>query len=88
MLSVVGIRSEAWPVTELSGEHEVAMALGRGLTWGQGSLLCTCWDIHKVPGGSSLGQTAPRQAKKSRKGVLFSPSFYLLYIVLKKKKMQ
>lgn len=40
--------SEVWPGTKLSGGHKAAVALGRGLTWRQGSLLCSYWEIYKV----------------------------------------
>lgn len=51
MPSMVRVSPEAWPGTELSGEHAAAIALGRDLDWGQGTLLCVCWEIHKMPGG-------------------------------------
>ena len=77
------VSSEAWPGAELSGGHEAPGALGWGLTRELETVLCNCGEIHKVPGEPTVGQIAPKQTKKARKGVFFLPSS-LFYTVKKR----
>lgn len=45
---LVMVSSEVCPGSEPSCGRKATVALGKGPTWGQGSLLCSYWEIYKV----------------------------------------